>query len=129
CEVFEMGASVIFHFDSPPSSKKGAAGVGEEQKLGTSHLVASDVNELAEAVMSCSVAPLSRTVDTVVSESDFVVTGLKELEDERTSAVMAGKPLLLINERAAVARVVTDRSVIWTGRESLFPLIRKVLER
>ena len=129
-EVFEMGASVIVHYDSPPSPKrKDSVGLVEEQKLGTSHLVASDVDELAEVIMSCSVAPPSREIETVVSESDFIVTGLKELEDERMSDIIAGKPFLLINERATVAPAVTDRSVIWTGKESLFPLIRKVLER
>jgi hypothetical protein len=124
-EVFEMGASLTLHYNSP----RGKAESEEERLLGMTHARASDVNELAEAVMACSVAAPSREVDAVVSNSDFIVTGLRELEDEKMAMTIAEKPLLLIYEDAKPSPAFTERSVIWTGSENLFPLIRKMLER
>lgn len=128
-EVLEMRASVVFHFISRQHVQNRVASVtGEENLLGMSHMVADNPDELAEAVMSCSVAVPSREVENVIKESDFVVTGLKELEDDRFTSMMAEKPLLLIREEAKVYPSSSDRSVVWAGRDSLFPLIRKVLE-
>jgi len=124
-EVFEMGASLTLHYHSTRGKGKSE----EERLLGMTHMRATDVNELAEAVMSCSVASGSREIEAVVNNSDFVVTGLRELEDEKMAMVIAEKPLLLIYEDAAPSSAFTDRSVIWTGNENLFPLIRKMLER
>jgi len=124
-EVFEMGASVTIHFNT-----QRASGTTDEERLrGTTHLRATDVNELAEAVMSCSVASESRDIQAVIENSDFIVTGLKELEDENMAMVVAEKPLLLVYEDASPPAAFTDRAVIWTGKENLFPLIRKMLER
>lgn len=116
-EVFEMGASVSVLFDSPTAAQ------------GIRLMPASETTELAEAVMSCSVAGRSRDIEAVVANSDFVVTGLHELEDEQMAMVIAEKPLLLINEKASPSAAFTDRAVIWTGTENLFPLIRRMLER
>jgi len=124
-EVFEMGASLTIQYQSPHGEAKSE----EERLLGMTHVRTMDVNELAEAVMSCSVASLSRDIDAVVENSDFVVTGLKELEDENMAMLIAEKPLLLIYEDAAPSSAFTEGSVIWTGKENLFPLIRKMLER
>ncbi len=124
-EVFEMGASVTIHYHSTHVSGKSE----EERLLGMTHIRARDISEMADAVMSCSVASSSREIEEVVSNSDFVVTGLRELEDEKMAAVIAEKPLLLIYEDASPSAAFTDRAVIWTGNENLFPLIRKMLER
>jgi hypothetical protein len=127
-EVFVMGASVTFHYKSTDRADEEKGGKSEEEVLGVTHIRASDIDELAEAVMSCSVAPSSREIEAVVSGSDFVVTGLKELEDEKMAMVIAEKPLLLISEEASPSPAFTEGSVIWTGNESLFPLVRKMLE-
>jgi uncharacterized protein (DUF58 family) len=127
-EVFEMGASVTLHHNSPHKGRAGPKSE-EERLLGMAHMRASDVNELAEVVMSCSVAPPSRDIEAVIGNSDFVVTGLRELEDEKLAMLIAEKPLLLIHEDASPSPAFTEGSVIWTGKENLFPMIRKMLER
>jgi hypothetical protein len=127
-EVFVLGASVTLHYKSPGAADKGEGGKSEEEVLGITHARAKDVHELAEAVMACSVAPASRDIEGVVSGSDFIVTGLKELEDEQMAMVIAEKPLLLISEEASPSSAFTEGSVIWTGKENLFPLVRKMLE-
>jgi uncharacterized protein (DUF58 family) len=127
-EVFEMGASVTLHYNSPKRGR-GVAKSEEERLLGVAHTRATDVNELAEAVMACSVASASRDIETVIANSDFIVTGLRELEDEKMAMLIAEKPLLLIYEEASPSAAFTEGSVIWTGKENLFPLIRKMLER
>jgi uncharacterized protein (DUF58 family) len=129
-EVFEMGATVTVHYHSPPGvERRDAASSEEERLLGLTHLRAKDLPELAEVVMSCSVASGSREIETVVSNSDFVITGLKELEDERMAIIISEKPMLLIYEDASPSSTFPDRSVIYSGKENLYPLIRKMLER
>jgi hypothetical protein len=125
-EVLETGASPVFVFRHDP---RGDVGREDGRSRGTTTMLAEDIEELAEAVMSCSVASGSRDVEAVVSGSDIIVTGLRELEDERMALIIAQKPLLLISEEASLPSTFTSRSVIWTGREDLFPLIRKTLER
>ena len=90
---------------------------------------ATDIDEVAEAVMSCSVAMGSREIGAVVRTSDFVITGFRELEDEKMAMAIAEKPMLLIQDDASPPSTLADRSAIYTGRESLYPLVRKMLER
>ena len=90
---------------------------------------ATDIIELAEAVMSCSVASPSREIDRIVRASDLVITGLKELEDEKMAKFIFRKPVLLISEKAHDPSTFTQDSMIYSGKENLFPLIRKILER
>jgi len=125
-EVFEVGARVTLQFNSP---RRYGARDDVQRVTGMTQMTAVDPTDLAEAVMSVSVASPSRDIESVVGESDFVVTGLKELEDEKVAAVIAERPLLLINEKASPLAAFTDRSVLWTGHENLFPLIRRMLER
>lgn len=117
-EVFEIGASVTILFDS----RRGATAAPIRM------LDASETVELAEAVMSCSVAPRSRDIEAVVANSDLLVTGLLELGDERVAKVARGKRLLLINEKAPGSPTMPDGATLWTGTENLFPLVRKMLE-
>jgi hypothetical protein len=128
-EVLETGATTILLYHGPPGD--GArGGTSEEERLrGMTSIEAEDIDELAGAVMSCSVAPDSRDVESIVAESDLIVTGLRELEDEGMATVLARKPLLLVHEKAAPPPPVAYRAVVWTGREDLLPLIRKTLER
>jgi hypothetical protein len=130
-EVFEMGASVVIQYNSSRlTGVRSGRELEGERIMGMTQMTATELNELAEAVMSCSVAPASRDIEAVISNSDFVVTGLRELEDEKMAMIIAEKPLLLIYEQqAAPSAAFTDRAVIWTGNENLFPLIRKMLER
>jgi hypothetical protein len=127
-EVFEIGSSITLQYNSP---RRYGSDDGEGERVtGMTQMRASDPTDLAEAVMSVSVASSSRAIESVVAESDFIVTGLKELEDEKMAAVIAEKPLLLISEpTASPSAAFTERSVIWTGHENLFPLIRRMLER
>ena len=125
-EVLETGAATILLYHVPGPGGRG----GEEERLrGMKSVSSEDIDELAEAVMSCSAAPDSRDVGSVVAESDLVVTGLRELEDEGMARVIARKPLLLVYEKASRPPAFADKAVIWTGKEDLLPLIRKTLER
>ena len=94
---------------------------------------AIDVVELAEAVMACSVAPDSRDIARAVGDCDLLVTGLKEFEDERLATLVSGrrKPVLLISEDAPLPPGFGRRSgpMVYSGKESLFPLVRRILER
>jgi len=129
-DVLETGASVVFLYHSPPRDGGRGPEMSEEERLrGLTSAAAEDVDELAEAVMSCSVAPGSRDVDWVVAESDLLVTGLRELEDERMASVVARRPLLVVYEKTSSPPTFAQRAVVWTGREDLLPLIRKTLER
>jgi len=128
-EILETGASTILLYHSLPAGGL-LDGTGEEERLrGMTSTTAEDIDELAEAVMSCSVGPDSRVVESVVAESDLIVTGLRELEDEGMARVIARKPLLLVYEKASPSPGFADRAVIWTGKEDLLPLIRKTIER
>jgi hypothetical protein len=129
-DVLETGASVVFLYHSPPRDSGRQQETTEEERLrGLTSAVADDVDGLAEAVMSCSVATGSRDIDWVVAESDLLVTGLRELEDERIASVVARRPLLLIYEKTESPTSFAQRAVVWTGKEDLLPLIRKTLER
>jgi hypothetical protein len=125
-EILETGASPVLLYHHGP---RGDGTSEEERSRGMTRIEAEDIDELAEAVMSCSVASDSRDVESVVADSDLVVTGLRELEDERMAMVIAQKPLVLLHEKASPLPAFAGRSVIWTGKEDLLPLIRKTLER
>jgi hypothetical protein len=128
-EILETGATTILLYHSLPGDVV-REGTSEEERLrGLTSAAAEDIDELAEAVMSCSVASDSRDVESVVAESDLVVTGLRELEDGGMASLLARKPLLLVYEEASPPPAFADRAVIWTGREDLLPLIRKTIER
>ena len=129
-EILETGATTILLYHSPPGEGVRDKGSSEEERLrGMTSIAAEDIDELADAVMSCSVASDSRDVESVVLDSDLVVTGLRELEDEGMATVIARKPLLLVYEKASPLPPFADRAVIWTGKEDLLPLIRKTIER
>lgn len=95
---------------------------------GATEALATDVRELADAVMACSAAPPSRDVEGVVAGSDVVVTGLRELHDPEAAA-LARSTLLLVNEAGPPPPRFADDSVVWTGRESLLMLVARALER
>jgi hypothetical protein len=129
-EVFEMGSAFAVLYHSPPEAEgRSARKGGERRHEGLTQARATDVVELAEVMMSWSAASGSRDIVSVVSNSDFVITGLKELEDETMARLIAEKPMLLISEGASPPTTFSDRSMIYSGRENLFPLIRKILER
>ncbi len=132
-EVLAMGPSVTINFNSPrktDASREGKEPKAEEERLsGTTFLRASDVIDLAEAVMSCSVASPSRDIEEVVANSDLVVTGLKELEDPEMAMLIAQKPLLVIPEEAIPSPRFTERAVIWSEKQSLLlPMIQRIVE-
>jgi len=129
-EILETGATTILQYHGLRGKGFRDDGTSEEERLrGMTSIAAEDIDELAEAVMSCSVASDSRDVESVVFDSDLVVTGLRELEDERMASIIARKPLLLVYEKASPLPPFADRAVIWTGKEDLLPLIRKTIER
>lgn len=125
-EVLHSGAGlvILFHRGQHGESKRAS----EEKLRGVTSVEAADIDELAGAVMSCSLAAESRDVASVVAESDLVVTGLRELEDESAAMALAQRPLLLIYDKVSHPLPLAERSVIWTGREDLLPLVRKTLE-
>jgi hypothetical protein len=129
-EVFGMGATLTILYLSPPKAEgRGPWEDGEGRQVALTQARATDVIELAEAVMSCSIASGSREIEGVVTNSDLVITGLEELEDQKMAKLISQKPVLLISEEAHPPSTFADRAVIYSGRENLFPLIRKILER
>jgi uncharacterized protein (DUF58 family) len=129
-EILEMGATFTVLYHSPPETPvQNTERIEEERSLGLTQARSKDINEVAEAVMACSVAGGSRDIGTVVGNSDFVITGLKELEDANMAPIIAEKPMLLIYEDASPPSTYSERSVIYSGKENLFPLLRKMLER
>jgi len=128
-EVLEMGVNLMVLYHSPPEVAMLDTGkIEEERSLGLTQARATDLKEAAEVVMACSVVFGSKEIETVVGNSDLVITGLKELEDKKMAKVIAEKPMLLIYEEA-LPSTFGDRSVVYTGKENLFPLVRKMLER
>lgn len=119
-QAFEMGATFDILYSSAPDNKGKAA---------LTRAVASNAFDLAEAVMASSSAPPSRAIEEVVANSDFLITGLKELEDEKLAAMISQRPMFLIYEKASPPSTFDDRSVIYSGEENVAALVRKLLER
>ena len=93
----------------------------------------SNLEELAEVVMSYSTAPPCRDIADVVRRSDLVVTGLRELESEGIGAALSTRPMLLISEgtstSASTPVMLGKRWVVYSGKEDFLPLLRRVLEK
>ena len=90
---------------------------------------APSLQELADALMSFSGSVSSAQFTTeLIEQADIVVTGLKELEMPEIARGLSGKPSLLIHERASPISL-GEHSVIFSGRESVFPLVARVVER
>jgi len=88
----------------------------------------SDLNELADVVMACSAEHSSEDVSDLIARSDLIITGLRELEDERIADALSRKHLLLIPE-GAVSASLAKRWAVYSGEESILPLLRRVMER
>ncbi len=89
----------------------------------------SDLQDLAEALLSfSSSASGAQFADQLIDRSDVVVTGLREVEEPEIARTLSRKPSMLIHERAS-PMYIGERSVIFSGRESIFPLIARVVER
>jgi hypothetical protein len=129
CEALGALGRDVLETRSRPMLIYDSANGEDARSRGRTSLLARNVDELAEAVMSCSTTTGSRDVEEVVRESDVVVTGVLELEDEAAATLVSRRPLLLIQEKASPTAALAEGSVMWTGKEDLFPLIRKTLER
>jgi hypothetical protein len=121
-EVLAMGPNVTIHFNSARKTE------GKQGSSGMAFLRATDLIKLTEAVMSCSAASPSQDVKEVVANSDLVVTGFKELEDGQMATLVARKPLLIIPEEASPPPPIAERAVIWSERQSLLPMIQRIVE-
>lgn len=89
----------------------------------------SDLQDLAEALLSfSSSASDARFAHQLIDQSDVVVTGLREVEETDIARTLSRKPSMLIHERAS-PMYIGERSVVFSGRESIFPLIARVVER
>lgn len=88
------------------------------------------LDDLAEALMVYSTTRRSPEGggEEILGRSDFMVTGLLELEDPRIAAFVLNRPALLISERASPVSL-GNRSTIFSGRENLLPFMRKIMER
>lgn len=92
----------------------------------------SDLSELAEAVMDCSMASPSPEVADVVRRSELLVTGLRELDSEMMRTALSARPVLLIPESASPYRLPVSlgkRAVVYSGTDNFLPLLRRVLEK
>jgi hypothetical protein len=121
-EVLAMGPSVTIQFNSPSRDE------GERSSSGTVFLRSTDLISLTEAVMSCSAAPPSRDIEEVVASSDLVVTGLRELEDGQVATLVSRKPLLVILEDSSPPPPLAAKAVVWSERQSLVPMIQRIVE-
>ncbi|HUI01169.1 MAG TPA: hypothetical protein VLX56_06025 [Nitrososphaerales archaeon] len=122
-EVIAMGATMVVVYDSPRGGDETRADLP-----GLNQASASDDSQLTEAVMSCSAAPPSRNVGAVTASSDFVVTGLRELDDPGVAGLLSRKAVLLIAEGPSSRPPPAVRSLVYSGVEDLTPLVRRVLE-
>jgi len=113
-EVLEMGAGLTLLYPTE-------GGMVSED--------ATDIDELADAVMSYSVSPRARDVPEAVMRSDLIVTGVEELEDGRVRRAISEMPALLISEGEDPRTNRGGAALVYSGSESLLPLVRKVLER
>ena len=87
----------------------------------------SDKGQLADAVMACSAASASAEVSELVAESDLIITGTEELEDGGVADAVSSMPLLLIGDEERLG-VVARTWTVYSGEESLRPLLRRVME-
>jgi hypothetical protein len=137
-DVIEMGAVFTVLYHSLPRGR-GGQGALEDQEIPPElkQSSATDVVELAEVVMSSSLASGSREgIEPLVDNSDLVITGLRELEDMKIAKMVSQRPLVIVSEGgegasppASAPYTLGRGSIVFTGQENLFPLIRKVLER
>ncbi len=89
----------------------------------------SDLQDLAEALLSfSSSASGAQFGDQLIDQSDVIVTGLREVEEPNIARTLSRKPSMLIHERAS-PMYIGERSVVFTGRESIFPFVARVVER
>ncbi len=89
----------------------------------------SDLQDLAEALFAFSgSASGAQFAYQLIDQSDVVVTGLREVEEPGIARALSRKPSLLIHESASPMHL-GDRSVVFSGSESIFPLVARVVER
>lgn len=112
--LLEMGATLRISFSSGG-------------RISTEEVGASD--EFVAAMMNFSVSqPDADYARQLVRDSDLVIMGIKELEDPEVAKLVARKPSLLILEDAQ-STLVGMPAVIFSGKESVVPLILRVVER
>ncbi len=87
----------------------------------------SNVDELAEALMTYSTEQPSSEIADVIRRSDLVVAGVRELESAGIAGALSTKPLLLISETGSPSSAPGRRSLVYSGRENFLPLLRRVL--
>ena len=93
---------------------------------------ASSVQELSDVLMKVSDASKIETKDKVLEvlgESDVIVSGLLELEEDTLARSIARMPSLLIFESKARPLLVGEKSVIYSGMESLQKIVSQVVEK
>ncbi len=112
--LLEMGATLRISFSSGG-------------RVSTEEVVAPD--ELAAAMMNFTVSqPEAANARQLVLDSDLVIMGIKELENPEVAKLAARKPSLLILEDAHPT-FLGVRSLIFSGKENVVPLILRVVER
>jgi hypothetical protein len=92
----------------------------------------SNVDELSEAIVHLWDPPMfseDRTeIFHILSKSDIVVCGMRELEDEGLSHAISKKPTLAVFEERVTPRFVGQQSMIFTGVEDVRKLVSRILE-
>lgn len=92
----------------------------------------SDLDELSDALMHLSDAPkLTNTMEyqfEILARSDFVICGLREMEQQELALAISKKPTVAIAEQGASPVVAGQHTMIYTGSEDVRKLVSKILE-
>ena len=87
-------------------------------------------DELVNCMMDFSKSrPESDNVRWLVQDADLVISGLKELESPDLAQLISRRPSLLTLEEGAEPVFLGTRSVVFSGRENIVPLIQRVIEK
>ena len=98
---------------------------------GVARLRASNLGELANLVVEMWTSIDTSHLLEVTTEADFLVAGLEELERRAVSEAARKKPSLLILDEGSGSspRRMTERTIVYSGAESVVRVVSEVLAR
>jgi hypothetical protein len=92
----------------------------------------SNLDELSDAIVHLSDPPSlsddGQELFQILSKSDIVVCGMRELEDQALSNAISKKPTLAVFEERVTPSFIGQQTMIFTGVEDVRKLVSKVLE-
>ncbi len=140
-EVVERGSGRPLWMDSATEAIAAIGGIllraGTEVEVlrsssgGVARLRASNLGELANLVVEMWTSIDTSHLLEVTTEADFLVAGLEELERRAVSEAARKKPSLLILDEGSGSspRRMTERTIVYSGAESVVRVVSEVLAR